>query len=108
MCADTVCELDDLRHDVPGLFEVDEVLGAHFETEFLLFGTGVDDDGPESHCFGELDALNADAAAAAGEDDPFAWLELGFDEGAVDGAGGTHDGAGDEVVDAVGDGGCVA
>ena len=50
----------------------------------------------------------ANTAAAAGEDGPVAGFELGFDKGAVDGRAGTHDWAGGEVVDAIGDAGCVA
>ena len=49
-----------------------------------------------------------DSSAAARKDGPVTGFELGFDEGAIDGGAGTHDWAGGEVVNAIGDAGCVA
>lgn len=97
-----------LPHHILRLREIHKRLAPQLHAELALVGAGVDAHDAEPHRFGELHAHVADAAAAAGEDGPVARLERGFEERAVDGAAGAHDGAGGEVVDARGDAGGVA
>lgn len=86
-------DFDDFLDRVGDFGEVDKVFCAVVAGEFVALGPGVDYDRTKPHCRGQLHALDADTAAAAGKYGPCARAQCGGFERGEDGCRGAHDGA---------------